>query len=76
LSKRDKLIQKIKNAKSAEFEEIDQLLTQLGFSRRNESSHYTYANTPYVIVIARRSGKPVKRVYLENVKDLMEQMGL
>lgn len=77
MSKKEKLIQKIKNAKEADFEDIHLLLTQLGFSWRcRGTSHYTYVKPPHVIVIARRSGKPVKRVYLENLKDLLEKMGL
>lgn len=76
MSRRDKLIEKIKNAKTADFDDIDLLLTQLGFKcRNNGTSHYTYTNAPYVIGIAKH-GQQVKRVYLENVKDLLEQMGL
>ncbi|TEB07809.1 hypothetical protein Psch_01364 [Pelotomaculum schinkii] len=77
MSQRQKLIDKLKNAKEADFEDIDTLLKQLDFSRRNEGSHYTYTKAPnYIIGIVRRSGKPVKRVYLENLKDLLERMGL
>lgn len=75
MSKRHKLVEKLKEAKFAEFEEIHLLLTQLGFTYRNNGSHYTYTKAPYVIGIVRRSGKPVKRVYLENLKDLLERMG-
>ncbi|MGQ9557921.1 MAG: hypothetical protein ACUVTU_08185 [Desulfurispora sp.] len=77
MSKKEKLVQKIKNAKEANFEDIHLLLTHLGFNWRcRGTSHYTYIKAPYVIVIARRSGKPVKKVYLENVRDLLEKMGL
>ncbi|GBF33395.1 hypothetical protein DCCM_2496 [Desulfocucumis palustris] len=77
MSKRQKLIEKLKNAKYADFEDIHLLLTQLGFTwRSNGTSHYTYTKAPYVIGIVKRSGKPVKRVYLENLKDLLEKMGL
>ena len=76
MSRRDKLIEKIKNAKAADFDDIDLLLTQLGFkSRNNGTSHYTYTNAPYVIGIAKH-GQQVKRVYLENVKDLLDRMGV
>ncbi|OPY59430.1 MAG: hypothetical protein A4E55_00229 [Pelotomaculum sp. PtaU1.Bin035] len=76
MSQKDKLISKLKNAKFADFEEIHLLLTKLGFDNRNKGSHYTYTKAPYVIGIVKRSGKPVKRVYLENLKDLLERMGL
>ena len=77
MSKKEKLIKKLKNAKEADFEDIHLLLTQLEFSwRNNGTSHYTYTKPPYVIGIVRRSGKPVKRVYLENLKDLLKEMGL
>lgn len=76
LSTKDKLIKKLKSAKSAEFEDIHLLLTQLGFDFRSNGSHYTYTKAPHVIGIVKRSGKPVKRVYLENLKDLLEMMGL
>ncbi|MCR6545682.1 hypothetical protein [Dehalobacterium formicoaceticum] len=76
MSQRDKLIEKIKNAKTADFNDIDLLLRQLGFKSRNKgTSHYTYTNAPYVIGIVKH-GQQVKRVYLENVKDLLERMGL
>lgn len=39
------------------------------------TSHYTYTKAPYVIGIV-RYGQQVKRVYLENVKDLPAQMEL
>jgi len=76
MSTREKLIKKLKNAKEAEFEDIHLLLTQLGFNCRNKGSHYTYTKPPHVIGIVKRSGKPVKRVYLENLKELLKEMGL
>ena len=77
MSKRQKLLDKLRMAKFADFEDIDLLLKQLGFTARFEGSHYTYTKAPdYIIGIARRGGKPVKRVYLENLKDLLARMGL
>lgn len=77
MSQRQKLIEKLKSARFADFEDIDLLLRQLGFTVRCVGSHYTYTKAPkYIIGIVRRSGKPVKRVYLENLKDLLERMGL
>jgi len=76
LSTKDKLIKNLKNAKYADFEDVHLLLTQLGFDYRNNGSHYTYTKAPHVIGVVKRSGKPVKRVYLENLKDLLERMEL
>lgn len=76
MTKKEKLIEKLKNTKEADFDDIHMLLTQLGFNYRSNGSHYTYTRAPYVIGIVRRSGKPVKRVYLKNLQDLLERMGL
>lgn len=76
MTQKDKLISKIKNAKFADFQEIHLLLISLGFNYRNQGSHYTYTKSPYVIGIVKRSGKPVKRVYLENLRDLLKKMKL
>ncbi len=76
MSQKDKLIIKIKNAKSADFEDIDLLLNNLGFKRRSKgTSHHTYTKGFNVIVIVRH-GKQVKRVYLDDVKALLEHLGL
>ena len=76
MAQQTKLVDKIKNAKTADFDDIHQLLTQLGFNwRSNASSHYTYTKAPYVIGIVRH-GQQVKTVYLKNVQDLLERMGL
>ncbi len=66
---------KIKNAKTADFNDIHLLLTQLGFDFRCRGSHYTYVKDPYIIVIAKH-GQQVKTIYLKNVQDLIENMGL
>ena len=77
MSQKQKLIDKLKNAKITDFEDIDLLLRLLGFTVCNAGSHYTYTKAPdYIIGIVRRSGKPVKRVYLENLRDLLERMGI
>jgi G:T-mismatch repair DNA endonuclease (very short patch repair protein) len=75
VTQRSKLIDHIKNAKTADFDNIHQLLTQLGFNWRANGSHYTYTKDPYVIGIVRH-GQQVKTVYLRNVQDLLDQMGL
>ena len=75
MSKKEKLIEKIKKAKIADFEDIHLLLTQLGFTWRNVGSHYTYTNAPFIVQVVRH-GKQVKRVYLKNLQELFEDMGL
>ncbi len=75
ISKKQKLIEKIKASKTADFDDIHLLLTQLGFTFRVEGSHYTYAKNPHVIGIVRH-GQQVKRVYLNNVQKLLEEMEL
>lgn len=75
MSKREKLIEQIKSGKVVDFDDVHLLLTKLGFTYRIAGSHYTYVRAPYVIVIAKH-GKQLKRAYLEDVKDLLEQMGL
>ena len=75
MTKKEKLIEKIKNSKVADFGDIDLLLKQLGFTRRVEGSHHTYVKPPYIIVIAVHD-KQVKKAYLKNIQKLLEQMGL
>lgn len=74
MTRKEKLIEKIKMAKVVDYDDVDQLLKQLGFLRRVEGSHHTYVKASYVIVIAVH-GKELKRVYLKNVQDLLRQMG-
>jgi predicted RNA binding protein YcfA (HicA-like mRNA interferase family) len=76
MTQKDKLISKIKNAKTVDFEDIDLLLNNLGFKRRSRgTSHHTYTKGFNVIVIVKH-GKEVKRVYLDDVKTLLETLGL
>ena len=75
MTQKEKLIKKIKDAKTADFDDIHLLLTQLGFDCRIRASHYTYVKDSYVIGIAKH-GQQVKTVYLRNVQDLLENMGL
>jgi len=46
----------------------------LGFKWRSNGSHYTYTKGSHVIGIVKRSGKPVKRVYVDNLNDLLRQL--
>ena len=71
MSKREKLFEKIRNnPRAVRFEEIDLLLTQCGFSKRQPrggSSHYFYAYGVYNITIARH--KPY--VHFKGVKEIL-----
>lgn len=75
MSRRQKLIEQIKSGKTIDFDDVHQLLIYLEFTYRVAGSHYTYVKAPYVIGIAKH-GKQLKRAYLEDVKDLLERMGL
>lgn len=75
MTQKDKLIKKIKNAKTADFDDIHLLLTQLGFDFRCRGSHYTYVKDSYIIGIVKH-GQQVKTIYLKNVQDLLENLGL
>jgi predicted RNA binding protein YcfA (HicA-like mRNA interferase family) len=75
VTQKDKLIKKIKETRTADFDDIHLLLTQLGFDFRSRGSHYTYVNDSYVIGIAKH-GQQVKTIYLKNVQDLLDNMGL
>ena len=65
MTKREKLLQNIKtNPRSVRFENLDLLLTQYGFERRQPSkgsSHYIYKFGEHKLVIARH--KPLVHVY-------------
>ncbi|MDA8337052.1 MAG: hypothetical protein M0Z41_19050 [Peptococcaceae bacterium] len=74
MTSKDKTIKRLKHAKSANFQDIHALLLTLGFKWRCSGSHYTYTKAHHVIVIVKRSGKPVKRVYLEMLNDLLRRL--
>jgi len=70
--KREKLLQNIQNSpKSVRFEDMDILLTQYGFERRQPdkgSSHYVYKLGEYSLVIARH--RPF--IHVNAVKDVLK----
>jgi len=80
MSQRDKLLEKIRNnPRQVRFEDLDSLLRQYGFARRQPrggSSHYVYTCGPVVITIARHKpyvhSKAVKQV-LEFIEQLPEE---
>lgn len=65
MSKKEKLLQKIKNnPKSIRFEEIDKLLIDIGCEKRQPrggSSHYTYTIEGITLTI------PYKRPYVKEI---------
>ncbi|AFK87253.1 MULTISPECIES: hypothetical protein [Thermoanaerobacterium] len=77
MSKKEKLIEKIKNnPKTVRFEEIDKILLDVGFVRTQPSkgsSHYTYHfenltitipyKRPYISESCRRRGHQLKSIY-------------
>lgn len=72
MTKREKLRQNIQNnPKSVRFEDMDVLLTQYGFERRQPgkgSSHYVYKLGEYSLVIARH--RPF--IHVNAVKDVLK----
>jgi hypothetical protein len=79
MSKLEKLLDRIRNnPKSVRFEELDSLLTQCEFERRQPrrgSSHYVYRRGSHVIVVAKSKpyvhSKAVKQV-LDILDELLE----
>lgn len=67
-----KLIQKMKNQPNGiALAEAARVLNAYGYNFiRRRSSHHSYRNNSGdVITIVERSGKPIKRVYVEDVLD-------
>jgi hypothetical protein len=77
MTKREKLLHNIKtNPRNVRFEDLDLLLTQYGFERRQPSkgsSHYIYKLGEHKLVIARH--KPFVHVYaVRDVLKAIEQL--
>jgi hypothetical protein len=77
MAKREKLLQSIQtNPKNVRFEDLDLLLMQYGFDRRQPgkgSSHYIYKLGEHKLVIARH--KPFVHVYaVRDVLKVIEQL--
>lgn len=78
LTKREKLLQKIKNnPKAIKFEEIDKVLLSVGFERRQPSggsSHYTYMLDNKTLTIPYK--RPyVKVIYIKIAIKILEDLG-
>lgn len=78
MSKSDKLLQRIRNnPRQVSFEDLDKLLRDLGFERRQPrggSSHYTYfrVGMPPLTVPYRRPH--VKETYVKSVLELLDAL--
>ncbi|MEG6566499.1 type II toxin-antitoxin system HicA family toxin [Thermoanaerobacterium saccharolyticum] len=78
MSKKEKLIEKIKNnPKTVRFEEIDKILLDIGFVRTQPSkgsSHYTYHFENLTITIPYK--RPyIKVVYVKQIIKLLDILG-
>lgn len=74
MSKREKLLQRFRNnPKTVRFEEIDILLRQLGFEKRQSGSHATYTFKQHLITIPFR--KPyILPVYVKNILEILDAL--
>lgn len=78
ITKKEKLINRIKNnPKTVKFEEIDKILLDVGFERRQPSggsSHYTYVLEDKILTVPFK--KPyVKVIYIKTAIKLLEELG-
>lgn len=75
MSKRDKLIKKLKNNPSnVRFEVMRNLLLGEGFEERQPkkgSSHYTYTRESKIITLPKHY--PVNKLYVKKVLDLLDE---
>lgn len=78
MSKREKLIQKLKsNPNNVRFETIQELLLYFGFKQyqpSSGSSHYTFVYNTTIITIPKH--KPLKSIYGKRVLEILEDIGL
>lgn len=78
ITKKEKLINRIKNnPKTVKFEELDKLLQNVGFERRQPrggSSHYTYGIADKILTVPCK--KPyIKVIYVKMAIKLLEDLG-
>ncbi len=78
MSKKDKLLQKLRNnPTNVKFETLQTLLLHIGFSERaprGGSSHYTYTFRNHIITIPKH--KPVKTIYVKKVLAILQDLNL
>jgi predicted RNA binding protein YcfA (HicA-like mRNA interferase family) len=72
MSKREKLLQRFRNnAKTVRFEEVDNLLLQLGFDKHQSGSHAVYSFQQYLITVPFR--RPyILPVYVKNIIEILD----
>lgn len=78
ITKKEKLLNRIRNnPKTVKFEEIDKILIDVGFERRQPSggsSHYTYVLEDRILTVPYK--KPyVKVIYIKIAIKLLEDLG-
>ncbi|NPV42704.1 MAG: toxin HicA [Firmicutes bacterium] len=78
MSKKEKLLERIKsNPRTVKFEEMDNILVNIGFERRQPrggSSHYTYSLEDKIITIPYK--RPyIKVVYVKKAIKILEELG-
>lgn len=78
ITKKEKLLEKIKNnPKTVKFDEIDKILVDIGFERRQPgggSSHYTYVLEDKILTVPYK--RPyVKVIYIKMAIKLLEELG-
>ena len=78
MSKKDKLLQKLRNnPTNVKFETLQTLLQYYGFKERaprGGSSHYTYTFENHIITIPKH--KPVKTIYVKKVLGILQDLNL
>jgi predicted RNA binding protein YcfA (HicA-like mRNA interferase family) len=78
ITKKEKLLERIKNnPKTVKFEELDKILSDVGFVRRQPSggsSHYTYNLQDKILTVPYK--RPyVKVIYVKTAIKLLEELG-
>jgi len=76
LSKRDKVLQSIRNnPKNVKFETIQNILLTKGFSESTPSSgssHYTYSKGQYRVTVVK--DKPVNSIYIKQAIRIIDEL--
>ena len=76
MSKREKLLQKIRNnPTNVKFETLQKLLLYYGFDERQPrsgSSHYTYTYKEYVLTVPKK--KPVNKEYVKKALKIFDEI--
>ena len=78
MTRKEKLLQKMKNnPKSVKFEDIDKIMREVGFERRQPSrgsSHYTYSYKDKTLTVP--YNRPfIKVIYIKMALQILEELG-